>query len=233
MRLYTGYKLWVIFFLYHRCEINCKYLAITTDVLSVSSHCISGPCKNTTSESYSWQLFYRKANITENLNWNKVGDLEALTLSNKSARSLVVKANALKPEMTYVIQMRHGSDDFEGLSEYSFTTSRPPWGGNCSVLPSEGTAYDNTFTFRCAGWKADHQPLHYVFAYHDPFTLLRPIIFQAEEEEFSVRLAPGEQKENFHLQVFFSVIDSLGARTENQTQIKVFCFSFKGYPFLV
>ena len=115
------------------------------------------------------------------------------------------------------------------LQDYQSTALQPVdhHEGNCSVLLSEGTAYDSTFTFRCAGWKADYQPLHYVFAYHDPFTLLRPIIFQAEEEEFSVRLAPGEQKENFHLQVFFSVIDSLGARTENQTQVKVFCFYFK------
>ena len=124
--------------------------------------------------------------------------------------------------MSYVIRMRHESDDYKGLTEYSFTTSTPPQGGNCSVGPSEGIAYETLFTFRCSGWKTNHFPLLYVFAYHDPYTLLKPTLFRAEEDEFSVKLAPGDSTENFLLKVYFSVIDSLGAQIDNHKLIKVF-----------
>ena len=211
-----------ILFLYFRCKVNCKQLVITTDVLSVSSRCISGVCLNKYFKSFSWQLFFRKANITGKMNWTKVHDLETMTLSNTSSRNLVLKANVLKPEMTYVLRMRQESDDFKGLTEYRFTTSTPPHGGNCSVFPSEGTAYETIFTFRCSGWKTKHWPILYVFAYHDPYTLLKPTLFRSEEDKFSVKLAPGDSAENFYLKIYFSIIDSLGARIDNQEFIKVF-----------
>ena len=107
------------------------------------------------------------------LNWTKEDDLEIVALSNTSSSNLVLRANVLRPEMSYVIRMRHESDDYKGLTEYSFTTSTPPQGGNCSVGPSEGIAYETLFTFRCSGWKTNHFPLLYVFAYHDPYTLLK------------------------------------------------------------
>lgn len=208
--------------MYSRCKVNCKHLVIITDVLSLSSHCISGVCLRKRSESFSWELFCRKANMKGVLNWTKVDDLEMMTLSNTSSKNLVLRANVLQPETTYVIRMRQESDDYKGLTEYSFTTSAPPQGGNCSVVPSEGTAYQTMFTFRCSGWKTKHLPLLYVFAYHDSYTLLKPTIFRSEGDTFTVKLAPGDPAEDFHLKIYFSVIDSLGARIDNQKYIKVF-----------
>ena len=208
--------------MYSRCKVNCKHLVIITDVLSLSSHCISGVCLRKRSESFSWELFCRKANMKGVLNWTKVDDLEMMTLSNTSSKNLVLRANVLQPETTYVIRMRQESDDYKGLTEYSFTTSTPPQGGNCSVVPSEGTAYQTMFTFRCSGWKTKHLPLLYVFAYHDSYTLLKPTIFRSEGDTFAVKLAPGDPAEDFHLKIYFSVIDSLGARIDNQKYIKVF-----------
>lgn len=197
-------------------------MVITTDILSVSSHCISGVCLEKHSQTFSWELFYRKTNVTGELNWIKEDDLEIVALSNTSSSNLVLRANVLRPEMSYVIRMRHESDDYKGLTEYSFTTSTPPQGGNCSVGPLEGIAYETLFTFRCSGWKTNHLPLLYVFAYHDPYTLLKPMLFRAEEDEFSVKLAPGDSTEYFLLKIYFSVIDSLGAQIDNHKVIKVF-----------
>jgi len=90
------------------------------------------------------------------------------------------------------------------------------------VGPSEGKAYETIFTFGCSGWKTKHLPLLYVFSYYDPFTQLKPLLFRSEEEQFSVKLAPGDQIDNnFQLTVFFSIIDSLGGRIADQRSIKV------------
>jgi len=198
-------------------------MVLTTDILSVTSRCVSNECSKTNStSSFSWELFYRNVNETGLLNWIEVDDLESIALSNTSSKNLVLKANVLKPEMSYVIRLRYRSFPNEGLTEYSFTTSRPPHGGNCSVGPSEGKAYETMFTFGCSGWKSKHLPLLYVFSYYDPYTQLKPLLFRAEEEQFSVKLAPGEPiDKNFELTVFFSIIDSLGERIANQRSIKV------------
>ena len=124
--------------------------------------------------------------------------------------------------MSYVVRMRQGSDGYKGLTEYSFTTSTPPHGGNCSVMPPKGKAYQTTFTFRCSNWKTTNLPLLYVYAYQDPTTLLRTTLLRAAEDEFSIKLPPGDPSENFHLTVYFSVIDSLGAEINNQKPITVF-----------
>lgn len=203
--------------------MNCKHMVVTTDILSVTSRCFSTEClKTNSSSSFSWELFYRSVNETGLLNWIKVDDLENIALSNTSSKNLVLKANVLKPEMSYVIRLRHRSFAYTGLTEYSFTTSRPPYGGNCSVGPSQGKAYETMFTFACSGWKTKHLPLLYVFSYYDPYTQLKPLLFRAEEEKFSVKLAPGEPTDNnFELTVFFSIIDSLGGRIDDQRSIKV------------
>ena len=172
--------------------------------------------------SFSWELFYRKVNDTGLLKWTKVADLEAMTLSNTSSRNIVLKPNVLMPEMSYVMRLWHRSFAHEGLTEYSFTTSRPPHGGNCSVGPLEGRAYQTVFTFECSGWQTKHLPLVYVFSYYDPYTQLKPMLFRAEEERFSVKLAPGDPSDKkFHLKIFFSVVDSLGARVDVERLIKV------------
>lgn len=158
------------------------------------------------------------------MKWTKVNDLEDMALSNTSSNNLVLKPNVLEPEMSYVMRLRHRSfaAGGGGLTEYSFTTSRPPYGGNCSVGPSVGKAYDTEFTFGCSGWQTEHLPLLYLFSYYDPYTQLKPTIFRGEEEHFSVKLALGEPKDNdFHLKIFFSVIDSLGGRIDYQKLIKV------------
>ena len=203
--------------------MNCKHMVITTDILSVTSRCVSGECsKANSTQSISWELFYRNVNETGLLNWIKVDDLESIALSNTSSKNLVLKANVLKPETSYVIRLRQRSFVYEGLSEYSFTTSRPPHGGNCSVGPLEGKAFETIFTFGCSGWKTKHFPLLYVFSYYDPYTQLKPLLFTAEEDHFSVKLAPGEPSgNNFQLTVFFSIIDSLGGRIDDQRSIKV------------
>lgn len=205
-----------------RCKVNCKHLVITTDILSVSSSCISGVCLNTTSHVFSWELFRRKANVTGKVAWTKVNDLEKMTLSNTTSKNLVFRANVLEQAMSYVVRMRQGSDGYKGLTEYSFTTSTPPHGGNCSVMPPKGKAYQDTFTFRCSNWKTTNLPLLYVFAYQDPYTLLRTTLFRTEEHEFSIKLPPGDPAENFLLTVYFSVIDSLGAEIDNHKLITVF-----------
>ena len=210
--------------MHFRCKVNCKHMALTTDILSVTSRCVSRECSkaNFTSSSFSWELFYRKVNETGLLNWTEVDDLESIALSNTSSKNLVLKANVLKPETSYVIRLRHRSFTYEGLTEHSFTTSRPPHGGNCSVGPSEGDAYETIFTFGCSGWKTKHLPLLYVFSYYDPYTQLKPLLFRAEEEQFSVKLAPGDPSgNNFQLTVFFSIIDSLGGRIGDHRSIKV------------
>ena len=203
--------------------MNCKHMVLTTDILSVASRCVSRECSKTNSaSSFSWELFYRNVNDTGLFNWTEVDDLESIALSNTSSKNLVLKANVLKPEMSYVIRLRHRSFAYKGLTEYSFTTSRPPHGGNCSVGPSKGKAYQTMFTFGCSGWKTKNLPLLYVFSYYDPYTQLKPLLFRAEEEQFSVRLAPGEPiDKNFQLTVFFSIIDSLGGRIDDQRSIKV------------
>lgn len=203
--------------------MNCKHMVVTTDILSVTSRCFSTEClKTNSSSSFSWELFYRNVNETGLLNWIKVDDLENIALSNTSSKNLVLKANVLKPEMSYVIRLRYRSFSYKGLTEYSFTTSRPPHGGNCSVGPSQGNAYETMFTFACSEWKTKHLPLLYVFSYYDPYTQLKPLLFRAEEEKFSVKLAPGEPIDNnFELTVFFSIIDSLGGRIDDQRSIKV------------
>jgi len=90
------------------------------------------------------------------------------------------------------------------------------------VGPSEGKAYETIFKFGCSGWKTKHLPLLYVFSYYDPFTQLKPLLFRSEEEQFSVKLAPGDKIDNnFQLTVFFSIIDSLGGRIADQRSIKV------------
>lgn len=176
---------------------------------------------NSTS-TFSWELFYRKVNDTGVLKWTKVDDLKTIALSNTSSRNLVLKPNVLKPEMSYVMRLWHRSFVHEGLTEYSFTTSHPPHGGNCSISPFEGEAYQTMFTFECSGWQTKHLPLVYEFSYYDPYTQLKPMLFRAEEEQFSVKLAPGEPSDkNFHLTIFFSVVDSLGAKIEELKLIKV------------
>lgn len=220
--------------LHFRCKVNCKHMVLTTDILSVTSRCASGECsKANSTSSFSWELFYRNVNETELLNWTKLDDLESIALSNTSSKNLVLKADVLKPEMSYVIRLRHRSFAREGLTEYSFTTSRPPHGGNCSVSPSEGKAYETVFTFGCSGWKTKHLPLLYVFSYYDPYTQLKPMLFRAEEEQFSVKLAPGEPSgETFQLMVFFSIIDSLGGRIADQRSIKVKAYCTRSISFV-
>ena len=209
--------------LYSRCKVNCKHMVVTTDILSVTSRCVSRECsKANSSSSFSWELFYRSVNETGLSNWIEVDDLENIAQSNTSSKNFVLKANVLKPEMSYVIRLRYRLFVYEGLTEYSFTTSRPPHGGNCSVGPSEGRAYETMFTFGCSGWKTKHLPLLYEFSYYDPYTQLKPLLFRAEEGQFSVKLAPGEPVDkNFQLTVFFSIIDSLGGRIADQRSIKV------------
>lgn len=221
-----------MFFVYfYSCKVNCKHLVITTDILSVSSRCVSGACpKVNSTSSYSWELFYRNVNDTGVLKWAKVEDLETIALSNTSSRNLVLKPNVLMPEMFYVMRLWHRSFAHESLTEYSFTTSRAPHGGNCSVGPFQGRAYETVFTFGCSGWQTKHLPLVYVFSYYDPYTQLKPVLFRSEAERFSVKLAPGDPTDkNFPLKIFFSVVDSLGARIDEQKFIKVNA----SFPFLL
>lgn len=201
--------------------MNCKQLVITTDILSVSSRCIFGACAKERGGVFSWELFRGKVNDTGEKKWTKVDNLENMALSNTSTKSFVLKADVLKPDMSYVIRLWYRLFAHESLTEYSFTTSRPPHGGNCSVSPSKGEAYKTMFTFKCSGWQTKNVPLLYVFSYYDPYTQLKPMLFRAEEARFSVKLAPGDPNDNFRLKIFFSVVDSLGARIENQSLIKV------------
>ena len=206
--------------------MNCKDLVITTDILSVSSRCVFGTCEKGKLGLYSWDLFYRRVNETDGKKWNRVADLESIALSNTSSKNLALKADVLHPEVSYVVRLWYRWLQHESFSEYSFITGRPPYGGNCSVSPATGKAYQTMFTFKCAGWQTKNMPLLYVFSYYDPYTQLKPVLFRAEEERFLVKLAPGDPNDNFRLKILFSVIDSLGARMDTQKLIKVTSFFY-------
>ena len=198
-------------------------MVVTTSILSVSGHCIYGVCQKTPSTLFSWEVFFRSANATETLNWTKatLNDLEKMTSSNISFKNLVFKANFLKPETSYVIRLRQESDNYKGLTEYSFKTSRPPHNGNCSVEPTEGTAFKTIFTFRCLNWKTKHVPLFFIISYFDPYTHLKTTLAQGEENEFTAKLPAGDPTNNL-LEIHFRVTDALGARIYNHTAVKVF-----------
>ena len=94
------------------------------------------------------------------------------------------------------------------------------------MSPSVGEAYQTMFTFECAGWQTKNMPLLYVVSYYDPYTQLKPVIYRAEEDRFLVKLALGDSNDNFRLKIFFSVIDSFGARMDTQRLIQVSLFFF-------
>ena len=105
-------------------------------------------------------------------------------------------------------------------SEYTFTTSKPPYDGYCNVSPNNGTSLETTFKVSCHEWKSPVGSLNYR-------VLLRA---QANENhllsyglvpEADILLSAGDESNHHMVNITVEIIDLYEASTSFPLHVQV------------
>ncbi|XP_041364036.1 uncharacterized protein LOC121379460 [Gigantopelta aegis] len=134
------------------CVINCEMKTAVSSDLSVESECLSCVGQERFQARYSWTLTRKNSKekqiIVPHFQQNIIN-----TGDNQSA--IVIKKDFLEPGQEYSLNlwMNLPGSKSSGFASLAIVTNIPPRGGNCSVQPTTGYAYQTGFVISCFGWQ--------------------------------------------------------------------------------
>jgi hypothetical protein len=176
-------------------------------------------CKNADScagQTFQWRLF----NVTNDSISVPVILDNQMTSTGTNGRNLVINSNVLDSRTTYRFELRVTERNREGVGFSSVTLrpNAPPSGGTCDVSPRQGKTLSTQFTFTCTGWLDNDSPLEYRFATSQKKTAVgrdRAILYTGFRSQYVADSLPlGDERNNYTIYVFVSVIDRFGGETE-------------------
>ncbi|KAJ8317990.1 hypothetical protein KUTeg_003081 [Tegillarca granosa] len=131
-----------------RCIRNClqKISADTRVILETS--CTECQGRTTT---YTWII--QKFNTTLN-QYEAITDPSSIIESDLHSDGLGIRAHSLEENFSYRLKLTvdTGSPYQPIEVTYQFKVNQPPYGGTCSISPTEGDASITIFSIRCDGW---------------------------------------------------------------------------------
>ena len=110
---------------------------------------------------------------------------------------------------------------FSGIASttrYQVKTNRPPYGGQCTITPENGTALETPFYINCQNWQSDIGTVHYhlFIERKDSRQLLRI----SPSGEMNVELPAGYGTDNI-LNLYIEMVDLFGASTKVELRVQV------------
>ena len=89
------------------------------------------------------------------------------------------------------------------------------------MSPSEGVVIDTQFRINCTGWSDEDSPLWYEFFLRDPTFGPMLLCYGWMPYSRELFLPPGQEKNNFGLELFVKIIDVLGSYDQFSLEVKV------------
>ncbi|XP_070561809.1 uncharacterized protein [Ptychodera flava] len=200
-----------------RCVSNCGPKVVLSASLSVYIRCLD--CKGEESPSYRWTLSSSNGEID---------DLPGKTETGVTGVGIKLAANTLPMSTDFVLTGKTETPDGTvGISGYQFITEYPPYGGNCSISPSEGIALETSFIVECAGWRISPicKSMTYEVWIRDNVTIpigSYEIIHVGEDATTpALHLILGNPSNNYLIDVMVKICDDTGECTAQHYNIKV------------
>ncbi|GAB1601011.1 polycystic kidney disease protein 1-like 1 [Argonauta hians] len=141
------------------------------------------------------------------------------TLSMLSGQSLVIKPGVLSQGRDYLISVNVYKKDNDshkgvfGIAAAHFHINESPYLGSCNIKPIKGTEMKTSFSAFCYEWKDEHQPLIYEISYNFEKGQRKNLLYRGLNATLNFMLPAGNPENDFKVNVFIAVVDSLGART--------------------
>ena len=175
-------------------------------------------CKNDgcTGQTFQWRIF----NVTNDRNSVQAILDNQMTPTGTNGRNLVVNPNVLDSRTVYRFELTvtERNRDGVGFSSLTLRPNAPPSGGTCDVSPRQGRTLSTQFTFTCTGWTDNDLPLEYRFATSRKKTAVRrdrAALYTGFRSQYVAGSLPlGDERNNYTIYVFVSVIDRFGGETE-------------------
>ncbi|XP_068248147.1 uncharacterized protein [Palaemon carinicauda] len=208
-----------------RCMSNCQVKVNPNDTYAILGRCLTCEAQGVTL-TYNWTL-YEFNSSTER--FQLVTDLQRMAPgTGVGGRSINIKEGELAPGKCYRIQLA-GSSPYTATSytQLDFCTTRPPFGGNCSVSPEVGIVLETGFSVTCERWinpetetsaGLKYQVWSQVQGGQDP-----PVLLSASPhpEVHNLVFGPGEEAYNYTHLVAVYISHELGAYTIVHRSLRV------------
>lgn len=178
--------------------------------LRVTSQCVNSPCEGA---SYVWSL----EKLNDNT-WENVPGLDNMTATTSYTSNMVIKPNALQPDMQYRLVLHAKSlSRTEGFSMFEFKTARMPYGGHCESSVSEGVSLETEFFFECYGWQDETESLTFEFRLNN-----QQISYGVSPKSASTVLPEGLPEEDYRISISIIIKNGLGVSVVQELSVKVY-----------
>ncbi|KAK7065490.1 hypothetical protein SK128_007200 [Halocaridina rubra] len=208
-----------------RCISNCQVKVNPNDTYSVLGRCFTCDALGVTL-TYNWTLYARNESTED---FYEVKEFQKMAPhTGTTGRSINIKEGELAPGRCYRIQLT-GFSPYTATTytQLDFCTTRPPFGGFCSVSPAVGIVLETGFTVSCDNWinpetetsaGLKYQVWSQVQGLEDP-----PVLLSASPNPWVENLifGPGVEAYNFTHLVSIIISHELGAYTNVYTSLKV------------
>ncbi|XP_066966740.1 serine-rich adhesin for platelets-like [Macrobrachium rosenbergii] len=208
-----------------RCMSNCQVKVNPNDTYAILGRCLTCDAQGIT-VTYNWTL-YEFNSTTER--FQLVTDLHRMAPgTGVGGRSINIKEGELAAGRCYRIQLA-GSSHYTSTAytQLDFCTTRPPFGGNCSVSPEVGIVLETGFSVTCDRWinpetetsaGLKYQVWSQVQGRTDP-----PVLLSASPhpEVHNLVFGPGEEAYNYTHLVSVYISHEMGAYTVVHRSLRV------------
>lgn len=201
-----------------RCFSNCRAKVDVSIPLRMITVC-NGTCDY--SVRYLWAISEITAWKAGSPVTKEVDHLLENTLTARDYDTLAIKENTLLSGREYRISVKIVAPEFsETVAVYDFLTSIPPFGGNCTVDPTTGTALLTRFRFKCEGWEDDDILLSYK-VYYKMEESSYILADTGTKQLYSVRLPEGKAADSYEVETRVDIVDFLGSASSVDLRVTV------------
>ncbi|XP_041364034.1 polycystin-1-like [Gigantopelta aegis] len=133
------------------CKWNCELKKASGARMLYETNVICPDCSSAELASgvYEWTFYKYSGN-----GYDVVNNTDSHFHSASSAKIFDLDGDFMEPGRSYKLKLKFTVTNIApGESEVIFSVNEDPYGGFCSVSPTEGTATTDDFTFTCSGWK--------------------------------------------------------------------------------
>ncbi|XP_069123241.1 polycystin family receptor for egg jelly-like [Argopecten irradians] len=214
-----------------KCVINCREKVAVQNTLKAMVIC-QNCMDNSTGLIYKWQLktVQNGKSILVNLNSGQ-------TYTGTNQSSFALADNVLSESSTYILEVTVWSPEFPDpdTKGRKFITNIKPYGGTCSVDPTQGTGMSTTFAVRCIDWKDEgirinrnasldiEEPITYEYIQeiqrtvnNTVKTIRSPLFMGNEDSATELHLQIGESEFDYRVTILVRIKDTFGDAAENR-----------------
>ena len=203
----------------YRCVENCDAKLNPSGRMALQGMCTGASCHGNL--IFKWTALKDFNNSSNSSQWSEILEIQELTSTRVSSKSLVTRPGVLTPDTRYkFILTAQRPNGYRGYSEYHVTSNSPPVGGVCNVSQTSGVALITEFTFICDNWQDPDFQLQYEFTYLANKDI-QNVAYKGVKTSLTTKLPAGEKENNFTIDFRVRVADILGAYTEVRTPVQV------------